>query len=277
MPFDNINRALLFYEDRGAGLETIFFSHGLLWSSWIWRAQLDHFSKRYRCIAADHRGQGQSELTVSGYDMDTLSEDAAALIAKLGIAPVHFVGLSMGGFVGLRLALGKPELLRSLVLVDSAADAEPKLSVPKYMAMCWAARVIGMRPFAGTVLEIMFGRKFRSDPARLAEAQAQLLANRTAGVQRATWGVCSRRAVDGLEKIRTPTLVVQGAEDTAIVAARAKRTSDAIPGARFLTIPHAGHSTPVEEPEALNAELEKFLSGLPHLLATPRSASVPMR
>src|SRR5438045_727365 len=98
MPFAELPGVRLFYEDRGAGPQTILFSHGLLWSSWMWRAQLDHFAPRFRCIAYDHRGQGQSELTPSGYDMDTVAADAVALIEKLGIAPVHFVGLSMGGF-----------------------------------------------------------------------------------------------------------------------------------------------------------------------------------
>ena len=70
----------------------------------MWRFQVAAFRDRFRCVAWDHRGQGRSELTEGGYDMDTLADDAAALIAQLGIAPVHFVGLSMGGFVGMRLA-----------------------------------------------------------------------------------------------------------------------------------------------------------------------------
>ena len=60
---------------------------------------------RYRCVTYDHRGQGQSPASPTPYDMETLAADAAALIGALGAAPVHFVGLSMGGFVGMRLAI----------------------------------------------------------------------------------------------------------------------------------------------------------------------------
>ena len=91
------------YEDSGAGTsgETIVFAHGLIWSCRMFDVQVAALKDRYRCIAFDFRGQGQSGVTAFGYDMDTLTEDAAALIAALQVAPVHFAGLSMGGFVGL--------------------------------------------------------------------------------------------------------------------------------------------------------------------------------
>ena len=81
--------------------------------------------ERSHCVAFDFRGQGQSEVTRSGYDMETLYEDAVALIEQLGCAPCHFLGLSMGGFLGLRLAAWHPELLRSLILLETSADPEP--------------------------------------------------------------------------------------------------------------------------------------------------------
>ena len=74
----------------------------------MFRAQIDRLKPHYRCIAYDHRGQGDSAIAPDGYDMDTLAEDAAALIVALDAGPCHFVGLSMGGFVGMRLALPGP-------------------------------------------------------------------------------------------------------------------------------------------------------------------------
>lgn len=86
----------------------LFFSHGLLMSCRMFDDQVAHFQDRYRCIVYDHRGQGQSEVTANGYDMETVYADAAALITALDAAPCHFVGLSMGGFVGMRLAAAAP-------------------------------------------------------------------------------------------------------------------------------------------------------------------------
>src|SRR5271156_3136985 len=98
MPYILVNGVNLYYEDTGHGRETIVFAHGLLWSGKMFAAQVAHLKDRYRVITYDHRGQGKSEVTESGYDMDSLAEDEAALIKALGAAPCHVAGLSMGGF-----------------------------------------------------------------------------------------------------------------------------------------------------------------------------------
>ncbi|MFT7427241.1 MAG: 3-oxoadipate enol-lactonase, partial [Algoriphagus sp.] len=80
------------YQETGSGEETLVFSHGLLWSHHMFRAQVEYFKSKYRIIAYDHRGQGQSEYRAP-FDMDTLGDDAAALIKTLCDGPVHFAGL----------------------------------------------------------------------------------------------------------------------------------------------------------------------------------------
>src|SRR5258707_9601832 len=99
-----VNGVELNYQESGSGPETIVFSHGLLMDHMMFESQRAAFEKQYRVIAYDHRGQGQSHDPGQGYDMDTLADDAAALITALNAAPCHFAGLSMGGFVGMRLA-----------------------------------------------------------------------------------------------------------------------------------------------------------------------------
>ncbi len=253
----------LHVEDTGGTGPAIAFSHGLLWSASMWRFQVAAFRDRFRCVAWDHRGQGRSEVTESGYDMDTLADDAAALIAQLGIAPAHFVGLSMGGFVGMRLAARRPELVRSLALMETAADAEPWQNALKYSAMSFLARFVGMRPFVPAVTKIMFGRTFRSDRGRAALAEAfgrELIGNDLTGMRRALEGVLSRGAVSPQElaRIRAPVLVVSGEEDTAVVPARSMRLAAQIPGAKFVRLPRAGHTSSMEEPEAVNHLLGEF-------------------
>jgi len=229
----------------------------------MWRFQVAAFRDSYRCIAWDHRGQGKSEVTESGYDMDTLAEDAAALIERLGATPAHFVGLSMGGFVGMRIAARRPELLRSLVLMETASDAEPWMNVPKYAAMNFLTRFLGVSPFVPAVMKIMFARPFREDPAR-AELRngliRELLCNDVTGMRRAVNGVINRKALSDRELalIDLPALVISGSEDTAVVPERSMRTAARIRGARFLRIPRAGHSSSIEEPEAVNQALRSF-------------------
>jgi 3-oxoadipate enol-lactonase len=115
MPHVDLNGAHIHFTDTGGDSEAIVFSHGLLLNGTMFEEQVVHLRGGYRCITFDHRGQGQSGVAKDGYDIETLTADAAALIGHLDIAPCHFVGLSMGGFVGMRLAARKPELLITLI------------------------------------------------------------------------------------------------------------------------------------------------------------------
>ena len=270
MPDISINGARLHYEIHGEGPETVFFAHGLLWSSAMFERQVDALKDRYRCVTFDFRGQGQSEMAPAGYDMDTLAEDAAALIEALDAAPCHFVGLSMGGFVGMRLAIRRPELLRSLVLLETSADPEPPESARQYRLLNFVARWFGLGLVAGRVMPIMFGAPFLTDPERADLRTAwreRLVANHKVGITRAVKGVVERDGVyDQLDQITVPTLVVVGEEDAATPPPKAERIAARIPDAELVVLPRAGHTSTVEEPEAVNAALESFLK-------TPREAS----
>lgn len=265
-----VNGATLWYQEHGAGPETIVFAHGLLWDGRMFDAQVAALRDRYRCITFDFRGQGQSEVTPGGYDMDTLADDAAVLIEALGAAPCHFVGLSMGGFIGMRLAARRPELIRSLVLMETSADPEPAENAPKYRAMGMVGRIFGRLGFglvSGRVMRIMFGRKFLDDPARAAERalwRERLMSNHKVGITRALQGVIDRKPVYGeLGRITCPTLVMVGDQDVATVPAKAERIHAAISGSRLVIIPGAGHTSSAEEPEFVNAALAEFLSSIP--------------
>lgn len=258
-----MNGTVLHVEDSGGDLPVIVFSHGLLLSTRLWDAQVSALRSRYRCIAYDHRGQGQSAIPSDrSIDMDVCAADAAALIEKLGVSPCHFVGLSMGGFVGMRLASQRPDLLRSLSLLETSADPEPAENVGRYRLLNFVARFVGTWAVADKVMPILFGRSFLSDPARASERaawKARLSANGR-GIWRAVNGVIERQGVhDALKGIRIPTLIVVGEEDVATVPAKAERIAAAIPGACLVRIPRAGHSSPVEEPAAITSALQEFL------------------
>lgn len=266
MPAIQVNGVRLYYEETGRGAETIVFSHGLLMSCRMFDDQVAHFQDRYRCIVYDHRGQGQSGVAASGYDMETVYEDAAALITALDAVPCHFVGLSMGGFVGMRLASRRPELLKSLVLMNTSADPEPPENISKYRLMNFIARWFGPSLVTGRVMPIMFGRKFMTDDKRavLRETWMQrMINNNRIGMTRATAGVIDRQGIyDELGNISTPTLILAGEQDVATIAPKGERIHQRIPGSQFALIPGAGHSSTVEEPAAVNAAIDAFLSSL---------------
>jgi 3-oxoadipate enol-lactonase len=261
-----INGASIYYQDSGGEGPPIVFSHGLLWDSTLFAPQIAILKERYRCVAYDHRGQGRSgDGTGNAIDMDTLASDAAALIETLELGRVHFCGLSMGGFVGMRLAINRPALIRSLVLLETSADPEPFTSKLKYRLLNLIAQRFGLKIVANSVMGALFGETTLRDTSRTAEVLAwrqHLLSNRRS-IWRAVNGAMSREGVyDKLSRITTPTLVVVGEEDIATVPAMAERIAGAIRGSKLVRIPHAGHSAPVEEPDAVTSAIEEFIAEL---------------
>lgn len=263
MPAVSVRGATYHYEDHGGAGETLVFGHGFLFDHRMFDAQVRDLSTRYRCVAFDWRGQGRSEITQSGYEVDSLTEDAATLIATLGLAPCHFVGLSMGGFVGMRLAIRHAELLRSLVLVNTSAGSEPPGKVLKYMLLGVIARAFGLRPLVSQVMPIFFGATFMQDPEREDERRfwrSQIAAVDRVGAFRTLLGVVFRREVArSLNQIAAPSLVIAGEEDISYPVEVARETASRIPNAQFVVIPHAGHTSPIEQPAAVTQALSGFL------------------
>ena len=256
MPHADLNGARIHFTDTGGDGDIIVFSHGLLFSGAMFEAQLRHFRDRYRCITFDHRGQGESGVTRSGYDIETLTDDATALIRHLGLPPCHFVGLSMGGFIGIRLAARQPGLLKSLTLLGTSADPEPGGNVPKYRKLNMVARWIGLWAVTSRVMPIMFGQSFLNDPARAGERKewARTIAgNHRIGITRAVAGVIDRAGcADLLGRIDLPVGIGVGQEDVATVPEESRRLQAAIAGAELVVIPGAGHSSAIETPAEVN-------------------------
>ncbi len=266
MPHLTLNGARIHYTDEGEGAETIVFSHGLLFSGRMFGAQVAELKDRFRCITFDHRGQGQSAVTDSGYDIDTLAEDAAGLIEKLGVGPCHFVGLSMGGFVGMRLAAHRPDLIRSLTLLDTSADPEPTENHGQYKLLNFIARWFGLRVVVGQVMPILFGQTFLKDRSKAAERKMwrdEIVKGDRLGITRAVSGVIGRAGVaEHLGRINCPTIVLVGEEDVATPPDKSKAIQVAIPSADLVLVPKAGHSSTIEQPEFVTKAISEFVSGV---------------
>jgi pimeloyl-ACP methyl ester carboxylesterase len=267
MPKIKVNGVELYYEDSGGnGKESVVFSHELLLNSRMFDAQVAALSKSFRCITYDHRGQGNSEITSSGYDMETLYEDAAQLIQHLNAAPCHFVGVSMGGFVGMRLAARQPKLLKSLVLIETTADREPEQNVARYRLFNQAFRWFGPRWVTKPAMDMLFGRKFLSDPSHALqrdELNRQLASLSRSGIPRAVSGVINRHSVyEELSNIKVPTLILVGDQEIATMPEKSNRIAARIPNSRTVVIHGAGHSSTIEEPAMVNNILELFLKNL---------------
>lgn len=260
-----VNGTTLNVEDTGPGSsgETIVFSHGLLWDTSLFAPQIAALRSKYRCIAWDHRGQGKSAADHrQSIGMELVAMDAIALLEQLAPGPVHFCGLSMGGFIAMRIAARRPDLIKSLLLLETSADDEPIETVGRYRTLAAVVKLVGPRIIGGRIAPIMIGKTTMQDPARKQDvATYTATMTRRKDIWRAVNGVIDRAPIySELGRINTPTLVMVGDEDTATPRHKAERIVAAIKGATLEVIPAAGHSSTVEQPARVTTGILRFLA-----------------
>jgi pimeloyl-ACP methyl ester carboxylesterase len=268
MPHADVNGISFHYTDTGepfAGAPTLVMGHGLLFSGWMFHPQVAALRDRYRCITVDWRGQGDTPAAPDGRaDMDTLTADLVALLDHLGLDAVHYAGLSMGGFVGMRLAARHPERVRSLVLLDTSAGPEDPEKIARYRLLARVYRWFGIGAVRSKVEPIMFGPHLLTSPRKdevVGPWVAKLRTVARPGMRTAILGVTDREPVaPELSRITAPTLVVVGADDVATPVAKSEAIVAGIPGARLEVVPDAGHSSTIEQPEAVTGLMEQFLA-----------------
>jgi len=275
MPTILVNGVNLFYKESGSGPETIVFSHGFLMDHSMFEPQRAVFEKQYRVIAYDHRAQGLSQdpgyefrgghytrETNNGYDMDTLADDAAALIKALHAVPCHFAGLSMGGFVGMRLAAHHPELIRTLTLMNTTATKEKPANRVKYAFLAQMVKLFSPAPFTPIAVKELFGKTTRKSAERrpMLEQWTGKLRARPRNIARSLSAVMNRREfrADELAAIHCPTLIITGDDDTAQPPRNSASLIAGIRGARHVNIPGAGHSSCLETPDAVTAAMREL-------------------
>lgn len=260
MPIIHVNGVDLYYESHGAG-DPVLLVHGLGSSTLDWEAQVAVLARHQRVITFDVRGHGRSAKPKQRYSVALFAEDTAALIRALDLGPMHVVGISMGGMIAFQLAVTAPELVRSLVIVNSG-PAMPVTTVSQRM-MIWTrvaiVRLRGMRKM-GTVLADRLLPKAEHAALR-AQFVERWAANEPRAYLSALHGLLNWTVMEHLKDIRCPTLILSGDLDYTPIAVKQAYTA-MIPGAELVVIPDARHMMPVERPEPFNEALLSFLARL---------------
>ncbi|MCO6415582.1 alpha/beta hydrolase [Siccirubricoccus sp. KC 17139] len=259
----------LAYEEAGTGIPLLFV-HEFAGDMRSWEPQLRFFARRYRCIAFNARGYPPSGVPhdQAAYSQDRATDDIAAVITALGLAPAHVVGLSMGAFATLHLGLRYPHLARSLTAAGVGYGAQPgkrdqfrgevDTTADKIAekGMWKMSRVYGSGP-----TRLVFEEK---DPRGYAEFLSQLAEHDTDGAVLTMRGVQRERpSLFELEaefrKLKLPTFIICGDEDdpTLEPGLFLKRT---IPTSSLLVMPRCGHTMNIEDPDAFNRAVLDFIT-----------------
>lgn len=248
----------LYYEETGEG-EPLLFIHGLGSSGRDWEMQVPFFARDYRVVVFDLRGHGRSDKPRGPYTMPQFAADTAGLIEALGIAPTHVVGISLGGMIALQLAVDRPDLVKSLVIVNSgpefvARTFKERLAVLQRFLI---VRLVGMRKM-GEILARRLFPKPEQEPLRamLVERWAE---NDPRAYRDAMRAIVGWSVADRLGEIGIPTLVVAADEDYTPISAKEAYVAK-MPRAELAVIRDARHAVPVERPDEFNAVVGAFLA-----------------
>jgi len=244
---------------------TLVFANALGTTLSIWDGVLPDLPDGLRVIRYDMRGHGQSDVPEPPYTMGALVADAEAICDALEVRDALIVGLSVGGMVAQGLAIKRPDLIRAMVLSNTAARiGHAKLWHDRIAAV----QARGLPALADGVIERWFAPAFRASPdaARWRDMLAGIDPTGHAGVCAAIAGTDFYTPTSGL---RLPVLGIAGAQDRATPPDLVRETVDLIPGSQFTLMRHCGHLPCAEDPAAYAAILNDFIAATGHLLTTP--------
>lgn len=239
----------------------IVFANSLGTDLRVWDAVVDRLPAGLRIIRYDKRGHGLSSCPPAPYSMGALVRDAERLLDLLQVRDAVLVGLSIGGMIAQGLAVKRLDMLRALVLSNTAA----KIGT----AAMWKDRIAavetdGIEALADSVMERWFARDFRAKP------ELQLWRNMLEQQSQAGYAGCCA-AIAGTDfytptsGLRLPCLGIAGSEDGSTPVDLVRETVDLIPGSQFHMIRRAGHIPCVEQPEEYATRLSQFLREIGHI------------
>ncbi|MES1924039.1 alpha/beta hydrolase [Salinisphaera sp. T31B1] len=260
MPHIQANGQRLFYTDTGGDKPVLLFSHGLHMDHEMFAPQIDALADRYRCVAWDERGHGQTGPATARFSYYDSADDAAALLDALDIPSAVWVGMSQGGYLSLRAALTHPERIAALVLIDTQARPEPAERIDTHQKTLAMWREHG---FTDAMADNTAQRILGEDFADTAYWQDKWRGFTADNVYYLYDTLDTRDDIsDRLGEIDIPALVIHGTDDRAITLERARDMADRLPRSTFVTIEGAGHAANLTHAEAVNPHIEAFLAGL---------------
>lgn len=253
--------------EQGAGPAVVLL-HGFPMDARIWEAQIAALSSSYRVIAPDLRGFGQS-INADPFTILSLAHDIQALLRQMNITPCVLGGLSMGGYIALAYEQMCPTDLKGLLLIDTKAEADSTDAKANRDKSIELVQTAGVKAVADQMLpRLLSPATLQSRPHivhRLRQIMESVPPATIIHAQRAMRDRPDCTAM--LPSIANPVLIINGEDDVATPPAMARLMRQAIPRAQLALIPGAGHLSPMEQPDLVNAALRDFLQqchGEPH-------------
>lgn len=256
-----INDINLAYTDVGTG-PPIVLIHGYPFNRSLWTEQTESLNSKYRVVAPDLRGFGESDSSEGTATMARMAEDVAALMDALAIEQAVIGGLSMGGYVALAFARMFPARVKALVLADTRAQADTEEGKQTRHQQAEKALSEGMAGIADAMLpKLLTPDTVSKRPELVKRVRDMMLKTKPGGAAAALLGMAERDdQTEFISSIRVPALILVGREDAITPVADSEKMQSQIEGSRLVVIENAGHVSNLEQTEQFNDALLGFLS-----------------
>ncbi len=257
-----INNTYLAYDDHGIGLPVIFL-HAFPLNRQMWQGEMTALlgDERYRLVALDWRGFGESDITTPISTMELFADDVAGLMDLLGIQKAILCGLSMGGYAAFAFLRKYPQRLAGLILADTRPGADSPEAQANRENVARIAETQGTGAVADLQVPRLISEYARQHHPDVENRIRQMIYVATPqGIAAASRGMAQRADSTGLlASIACPTLVIVGEQDTLTPPTVAQEYASQIPGAQYAVIPRAGHLSNLEQPELFLQVVRGFL------------------
>src|SRR4051812_8303487 len=263
MPKINRDGVNIHYEVHGDG-PTLLLTHGYSSTSTMWQGQIAALSKHHKLVLWDMRGHGRSDYPddPAAYSEALTVADIAALLDAVGAGQAIVGGLSLGGYMSLAFYRSHPERVRALLVIDTGPGFKKDEA-----REAWNKRALENAD--------RFDREGLAVLKSLSAERASVAHRDASGLARAARGMLTQRdagVIETLPRIKVPSLVVVGADDTPFLAASDYMAAK-IPGAQKVVIPAAGHAANIDQPQAFIDAVLPFLDSLPQGPASDKMAA----
>jgi pimeloyl-ACP methyl ester carboxylesterase len=260
VPIEHVNGVDLHYVQSGDGGDVLLLCG---WGDDVsaWDSQIEPFAEHYRVTVVDNRGVGRSSLPDGEFTVKDMAADAAALCDAIGVGPAHVMGFSMGGAIAQELALARPDLTRSLVIVGSWAYSDRLFRTFVESSAYFAGIADDERKFAMYFLGATYSRAVFEDgrvDAFCGAALSNPYPQSADAFQRTARAILSHDTRDRLGGITVPTLVLHGEEDIICPPRHSHEIARLVPGAELVSVPEQAHQPFQEDPAAFNERVLRF-------------------
>jgi pimeloyl-ACP methyl ester carboxylesterase len=260
MAFLENQGARIYWDEQGKG-DPVLLIMGLGYPSYLWHRTRPTLKERYRTIALDNRGSGQSDAPPGSYSIGLMASDAAAALDAAGVERAHVFGLSMGGMIAQEFALQYPARVRSLILGCTAPGGPNAVRAEKRVTEILMARDMSPEEAARAMRPYIYDSATPLDRIEEDLAIRRQWFPRPEAYMAQLQGIFAWEAYSRLERIAAPTLVIHGQSDQLVPAGNGELIASKISGAKLVMLPHASHIFTTDQPEASRQAIMDFLGG----------------